>query len=102
VSGRSFTANAIYRDPTWRRRDAAGALRISPQDAERIGLSDGGVVEVTDTMQPGHIAVPNGLGVDHPEHGLVGYRPTNSPHWTPATNSPEPKGISTCPPGWKP
>jgi anaerobic selenocysteine-containing dehydrogenase len=73
VSGRSF---AIYRDPTWRRRDAAGALRISPQDAERIGLSDGGVVEVTDMMQPGHIALPNGLGVDHPEHGLVGYRPT--------------------------
>ncbi len=85
---RSFTANTIYRDPTWRRRDAAGALRISPHDAKQLDLTDGGlarvttasgsaeaVVEVTDDMQPGHISLPNGLGVDHPDYGRVGVAP---------------------------
>ncbi|MFF5185843.1 molybdopterin-dependent oxidoreductase [Streptomyces sp. NPDC000345] len=85
---RSFTANTIIRDPRWRRRDREGALRISPQDAERLGLADGSrarvstergsteaLVEVTDMMQPGHIALPNGYGVDHPEHGSSGVAP---------------------------
>jgi hypothetical protein len=38
---RSFTANAIFRDPTWRKRGPAGALRISPVDADGLGLDDG-------------------------------------------------------------
>ncbi len=82
---RAFTANTIIRDPGWRRRDAEGALRISPVDADRLGLTDGGrarvtterggstaTVEVTDTMQPGHVSLPNGLGVAHPDRGVVG------------------------------
>ena len=36
---RSFTANTIFRDPTWRKRDAGGALRVSPADAERARRS---------------------------------------------------------------
>jgi anaerobic selenocysteine-containing dehydrogenase len=85
---RSFTANTIYRDPTWRRRDIHGALRISPQDATALGLAAGDsarvttatgsaptVVDVTDTMQPGHISLPNGYGLDHPDHGSVGVAP---------------------------
>jgi anaerobic selenocysteine-containing dehydrogenase len=76
---RSFTANTIIRDPAWRRRDAAGALRVNPDDAERLGLDDGGwarlvtrrgqaevVVEVSAKMQPGHVSLPNGLGLTHP------------------------------------
>ncbi len=76
---RSSTANTIIRDPEWRKRDAAGALRISPEDAGRLGLQSGGLarvtttrgsaetlVEVTDTMSAGHIALPNGLGLDYP------------------------------------
>ncbi len=60
---RSSTANTIIRDPAWRKRDGAGALRISPDDAARLGLADGGrarivtavgsaetIVEVTDAM----------------------------------------------------
>ena len=75
---RSFTANTIFRDPAWRKKDPDGALRVSPADAERIGLVDGGAaklitkranavvtVAVDDTMQPGHVALPNGLGLDH-------------------------------------
>lgn len=85
---RAFTANTIIRDPRWRRRDAAGALRINPGDAARLGLIDGGrarvitergqavaVVDITDTLQPGHISLPNGMGVDHPEHGRSGVGP---------------------------
>ncbi len=77
---RSFTANTIFRDPDWRKRDRDGALRMSPGDAERLGITDGGrvrlstqrgsietVVEITDTVREGHITMPNGLGVDYPE-----------------------------------
>jgi formate dehydrogenase len=77
---RTSTANTIFRDPEWRRKDADGALRINPSDAARLGLADGGrarvttkrasveaVVELTDTLQPGHVTLPNGLGVDYPD-----------------------------------
>ncbi|HTY97653.1 MAG TPA: molybdopterin-dependent oxidoreductase [Solirubrobacteraceae bacterium] len=73
---RSFTANDIFRDPGWRKQDADGRLRVSNEDAARIGLSDGSralittargsaeaVVEVTDVMQPGHASLPNGFGL---------------------------------------
>jgi anaerobic selenocysteine-containing dehydrogenase len=76
---RSSTANTIIRDPAWRKRDRQGALRVSPADASALGLSDGGrarittaagyaetLVEVTDSMLPGHVSLPNGQGVDYP------------------------------------
>ncbi len=74
---RSYTANTIYRDPAWRRQDFAGALRISPGDAHSLGLEHGGlvrirssrataqaVVEISERMQPGHVSLPNGTGLD--------------------------------------
>jgi len=77
---RSFTANTIVRDPGWRKKDARGALRVSPADAERLGIQSGDRVrlttardavvveiEVTDTMQAGHVSLPNGLGLDYPD-----------------------------------
>jgi anaerobic selenocysteine-containing dehydrogenase len=77
---RSFSANTIIRDPAWRKRDPRGALRVSPADAERLGLVDGDrarvttkrataevTVEVHDGMRPGHASLPNGLGLDHPD-----------------------------------
>jgi anaerobic selenocysteine-containing dehydrogenase len=79
---RSFTANTILRDPAWRKKDPDGALRVAPADAERIGLVDGSAAKLTtkrssivvtvavdDTIQPGHAALPNGLGIDHVESG---------------------------------
>jgi anaerobic selenocysteine-containing dehydrogenase len=76
---RSFTANTIMRDPTWRKRDPAGALRVSPGDAARLGLVDGGrarlstrrgdgevTVEIDERMQDGHLSLPNGLGLTSP------------------------------------
>jgi anaerobic selenocysteine-containing dehydrogenase len=75
---RAYTANDIFRDPTWRKRDADGALRVSVEDAQALGLSDGcrarittaagsaeATVEITETMLPGHAALPNGFGLDY-------------------------------------
>ncbi|MDT5334715.1 MAG: hypothetical protein QOD90_220 [Mycobacterium sp.] len=77
---RAYTANDILRDPSWRKRDVDGALRISPQDATAIGLFDGGrakittaagtaeaIVEISDAMLAGHVSLPNGYGVDYLE-----------------------------------
>jgi len=74
---RSFTANTIIRSSGWRKKDAEGALRISAADAARLGLADGDMarittrrgvaearVEISDRMQPGHVSLPNGLGLD--------------------------------------
>jgi anaerobic selenocysteine-containing dehydrogenase len=76
---RSFSANTIIRNPAWRKKDADGALRVSPADAERLGLSTGSrarlttprataevTVEVHDAMQIGHVSLPNGMGLDEP------------------------------------
>ncbi len=79
---RSFTANTIMRDPAWRKKDLEGALRMSPADAEAIGAAEGdriritteagsavAVLEVNDTMQSGHISLPNGLGLGYAPAG---------------------------------
>ena len=84
---RAFTANTIIRDPSWRRRDAQGALRINPDDAASYGVATGdslrvvtergaaeATVEVTDTLQPGHVSLPNGMGVEHAD-GTPGVAP---------------------------
>jgi len=82
---RTSTANTIYRDPSWRKKDAEGALRMNPDDAARLGIAAGArarvttkrgsavaAVELTDTLQPGHVTLPNGLGTDYPdEHGTL-------------------------------
>src|SRR3954471_14289931 len=79
---RSFTANTILRDPAWRKKDVDGALRVSPADAERIGVANGGAatlstkrssavvtIAVDETIQPGHVSLPNGFGLDHMDAG---------------------------------
>jgi anaerobic selenocysteine-containing dehydrogenase len=73
---RSFTANDIFRDPTWRKQDTNGHLRMNREDAARIGLADGtqavittargsaeAVVEISQAMQAGHASLPNGFGL---------------------------------------
>src|ERR1700730_15487433 len=75
---RAYTANDIFRDPSWRKRDADGALRVSIEDAEALGLTDGGrarittaagsaeaSVEISEIMLPGHASLPNGFGLDY-------------------------------------
>lgn len=75
---RAYTANTIFRDADWRRKDRDGALRMCAEDAARLSLSDGAtatvrtangaaqvVVEISDRMQPGHVSLPNGMGLDN-------------------------------------
>jgi anaerobic selenocysteine-containing dehydrogenase len=77
---RSSTANTIVRNPEWRAKDRAGALRMSPADAQSLGVASGGrvrittsrgsaeaIVEVSDRLQPGHVSLPNGGGLDYPD-----------------------------------
>ncbi|MCC7076817.1 MAG: molybdopterin-dependent oxidoreductase [Acidimicrobiia bacterium] len=74
---RGDTANTIFRNPSWRKRDDGGALRMSPGDAARLGVGDRhlvtvttrrastvAAVEVTDTLRDGHVTLPNGRGLD--------------------------------------
>jgi anaerobic selenocysteine-containing dehydrogenase len=88
---RSSTANTIFRDAGWSRKDDGGALRIHPADADRLGVADGDRVRVVtkrgsalarvernDTLLPGHITLPNGRGLWSDEHGeAVGGTPPN-------------------------
>jgi anaerobic selenocysteine-containing dehydrogenase len=75
---RTLVYRAI-RNPDWRRKGAGGALRINPEDAESVGVADGKharlstrrgsvevLVQVAERMQRGHLALPNGLGLDFP------------------------------------
>ena len=77
---RSSTANTIIRDPQGRPKDPAGALWMNPADASALGVQSGGrvriitkrasaesVVVLTDTMLPGHVALPNGTGLWYPD-----------------------------------
>ncbi|GAA4592672.1 hypothetical protein GCM10023194_55030 [Planotetraspora phitsanulokensis] len=57
----------------------SGTLRISPADAASLGLTGGAMarvttrtgsvevpVEIHDGLQPGHVSLPNGLGLSYP------------------------------------
>ncbi len=89
---RGYTANTIIRNPAWRKKDAAGALRMHPDDARRVGVAAGGRVRVTtrrgagvvpvelsDAMMPGHVSLPNGMGVEYAgsdgDAGMAGLPP---------------------------
>lgn len=101
---RAFTANTIFRDDDWRKKDAAGALRIHPEDAAVVGVEAGGrarvvtqrgqvevSVEVTDSMQRGHISLPNGMGLrsSTAEHGGVALNElTDAGHRDPFAGTP--------------
>jgi anaerobic selenocysteine-containing dehydrogenase len=74
---RSFTANTIIRDPSWRKKDGVGALRMNPDDASALGVAEGDAVrlttkrgtvvvptELSSAMQRGHVSLPNGMGLD--------------------------------------
>ncbi len=77
---RAYTANTILRDPDWRKKDFDGALHVHPEDAARLNLGAGAtarittrrgsmdvLVELSDRMMPGHIAMPNGMGLEYPD-----------------------------------
>ena len=79
---RSETTNTIVRSPDWHRKGAFAALAVNPADAEKLGCAEGETVRVVTArgqgeatislsprMQPGHISLPNGMGMDVMEEG---------------------------------
>ncbi len=85
---RSFTANTIFRNPDWRKKDMMGALRIGPTDAAQLGVVTGDrvrlatkrgeaevSVEVSDMMRAGHVSLPNGTGIGARPDGGGGIAP---------------------------
>ncbi|MFA5940864.1 MAG: molybdopterin-dependent oxidoreductase [Sinimarinibacterium sp.] len=75
---RSDTSNTAVRDSGWHKKGLFGTLRLSPQDAAALGCSDGDALclstrrttlevtaEISEMMQPGHISLPNGQGLDY-------------------------------------
>jgi anaerobic selenocysteine-containing dehydrogenase len=85
---RPDTSNTSVRNPDWMKKGDFGVLRIHPQDAAQLGCSEGdwielrtprgtaqAPIEITDELQPGHVSLPNGHGVDyHRADGTVSRR----------------------------
>lgn len=77
---RSETSNTSVRDTSWHRKGHYCSLRIHPQDAVQLGCQEGETVklstrrasvlvpvEITDSVRPGHITLPNGQGLVYPD-----------------------------------
>ena len=79
---RSSTANTIFRDPAWRKKDADGALRMHPGRRRRASASPTATACGSTTKRgarsrrpsrsptrcsAGHVSLPNGLGLDYPD-----------------------------------
>jgi anaerobic selenocysteine-containing dehydrogenase len=75
---RTETSNTQIRDASWHRKGAFGTLRMCAHDAAALGCADGewvsvttrrgrarAAVEISPAMQPGHVSLPNGLGIDY-------------------------------------
>jgi anaerobic selenocysteine-containing dehydrogenase len=80
-----WTANTIQRDPRWRKgKGPHCSLSMSPADAAALGVVEGESVRLEtprghavlpaaldDRMLPGHVAAPNGFGMQRDEGGKV-------------------------------
>lgn len=79
---RRFNSNQIVRTPRFRRQDYDGAIRVHPDDLNKIGSSDGGWVtvetrtgkltaraEADDAMRLGYAALPQGYGMAYTVEG---------------------------------
>jgi formate dehydrogenase len=88
---RDTTAMTTIRDPAWLKSNDATALAVNPADAAQIGLVDGGAAKLStkrgklevmvrfdDRMRPGHVSLPNGMGLSYPDAAGVN-RVTGSP-----------------------
>jgi anaerobic selenocysteine-containing dehydrogenase len=75
---RSNTSNTSIRDAGWHHRGTFGTLRMNPADAEKLGCQEGdwvlmtthrgnaqAPVEMGEDLQPGHVTLPNGHGLDY-------------------------------------
>jgi anaerobic selenocysteine-containing dehydrogenase len=72
---RSYNANQIYRDSAWRKTDPKGTMRMHPEDAAELGITNGAsahcqssegsitvVVEIDKSVRRKMVSLPNGYG----------------------------------------
>lgn len=72
----SMNANTLMRDPSWNQGKRACTVLVHPEDAIRLGISDGSTVrvvteageaeieaEVTDATRKGQVIIPHGFGL---------------------------------------
>ncbi len=73
---RSYNANQIYRDVAWRKTDPKGTMRMHPEDAEELGVTNGAEVmcqssvgsinafiEIDKNIRRKMVTLPNGYGL---------------------------------------
>ncbi|HEX4937657.1 MAG TPA: molybdopterin-dependent oxidoreductase [Candidatus Kapabacteria bacterium] len=101
---RSYNANQIYRDPAWRKVDPHGSMRMHPDDAAELNISDGEtvscasardsinvVVEIDDSVRRGMVTLPHGYGQRYKGSAPIGpelNRLTSSTHCDPLSRTP--------------
>jgi anaerobic selenocysteine-containing dehydrogenase len=106
---RSYNANQIFREPTWRKVDKDGAMRVHPRDAAGLGLADkdcaivesvtgeiGVTIEIDDSVRPGVVTLPHGYGGSYAGGGPIGpaiNRLTAAAHCEPFTRTPYHKHV---------
>ncbi len=106
---RTYNANQIFRDPAWRRTDPHGAMRMHPDDAQRLGLADGGravctsasgelevTVELDAAVRTGMVTLPHGYGMRYQGGDPQGpqlNRLTASEHCDPLARTPYHKHV---------
>ena len=82
---RSYNANQIYRNPEWRKIDPKGTMRIHPEDAQDLNLSNGAevicqsktgsinaFVEIDASVRRKVVTLPNGYGLKYKNGEPIG------------------------------
>ena len=82
---RSYNANQIYRNPEWRKIDPDGALRIHPDDANKLSLVKGdrvkctsetgsviAAIDIDDSVRSGYLMMPHGYGSRYEQGNVNG------------------------------
>lgn len=78
---RSYNANAVLRNPEWRKKDMEGVLKMNPSDAASYEINSGDWVNlissvgqvkiktwITDEVPVGLLSMPHGYGFAYPGH----------------------------------
>jgi anaerobic selenocysteine-containing dehydrogenase len=78
-----YNANTLMRDPAWNQGHRACTVTIHPDEAQRLGLSDGqavrvttqagsevGELEVSQDVRAGMVLIPHGFGLQFPGGGV--------------------------------
>jgi len=101
---RAYNANQIYRNPSWRKLDPHGAMRMHPLDAAALDLADGTrarcdsargsievMIQIDDSVRRGMVTLPHGYGMGYRGSTKIGpelNRLTSSTHCDPLSRTP--------------